>query len=555
MPTITFDQIGNTQPTYTEKGFTFRPAGDTFDIGGRFQTIFVDANTSQPSTSLVRMTADNGELFSVASLSINQLFSQGGGTTVTFVGQKFDGSSISQTFKTDTDGNTAETVNLSGFTSLTLFQFNYGDDIAGSTIDNIVIATPAFTVSNANAAEGNTGTNPLAFTITRSGPSDVATTLYARPISGTATAGEDFVGAVVPVSFAAGQTSATVAIGIIGDTTVEQTESFTLNLYGDSALTMLRSSATGTIVNDDTPANQVNGTQGNDLIYATGNGPSTLIGFDGNDTYVIRNPNDAIREFEGGGNDIVYSSISYTLNPDAVVESLSTQTNAGTESINLIGNSYAQFMVGNFGNNVINGNGGADTLVGLKGDDIYSVADATAIVREARGEGNDTVFAQVSYTLSAGAEVETLSTASQRDTGALNLTGNEYAQQVVGNFGANVLDGGAGADTLIGLAGADTFRFSTALGNGNVDTIADFESGVDRIALSSSVFTGMGTGTLTASGFVIGTAATTADQHIIYNQTTGQLFFDADGSGAGAAVLFATVVPGTVLTANMIAVV
>lgn len=43
-------------------------------------------------------------------------------------------------------------------------------------------------------------------------------------------------------------------------------------------------------------------------------------------------------------------------------------------------------------------------------------------------------------------------------------------------------------------------------------------------------------------------AATTADQRLVYNQSTGQLFFDADGNGAGAAVLFALVVPGTALT-------
>jgi hypothetical protein len=35
---------------------------------------------------------------------------------------------------------------------------------------------------------------------------------------------------------------------------------------------------------------------------------------------------------------------------------------------------------------------------------------------------------------------------------------------------------------------------------------------------------------------------------IVYNSATGQIFFDADGSGAGAQVLFATVNAGTVLS-------
>ena len=64
------------------------------------------------------------------------------------------------------------------------------------------------------------------------------------------------------------------------------------------------------------------------------------------------------------------------------------------------------------------------------------------------------------------------------------------------------------------------------------------------------MFAGLGLGALAAGAFVVGTAAADGDDRIIYNQATGALLFDADGSGVGAAVQFATLQGTPVITAS-----
>jgi Ca2+-binding RTX toxin-like protein len=102
---------------------------------------------------------------------------------------------------------------------------------------------------------------------------------------------------------------------------------------------------------------------------------------------------------------------------------------------------------------------------------------------------------------------------------------------------------------LIGYVGADTFAFTTLLGNGNVDTLFDFTAGTDKIGLSAGIFAAVGS-TLDAAEFVVEAAALSTDQRIVYDAGTGQLFYDADGSGKGAAILFAQGALGSTLSAS-----
>ena len=140
------------------------------------------------------------------------------------------------------------------------------------------------------------------------------------------------------------------------------------------------------------------------------------------------------------------------------------------------------------------------------------------------------------------------------------LAGNDTINGAAGNdainggAGNDDLNGGTGVDALTGGTGADTFRFD-ANGPANSDQITDFNIAEgDRIALAASVFTDIGNAGagLTAAQFLAGpgvVSATSRAQRILFNTTTGALFWDVDGSrNNNAPIQFATVNPVAALT-------
>jgi Ca2+-binding RTX toxin-like protein len=169
-------------------------------------------------------------------------------------------------------------------------------------------------------------------------------------------------------------------------------------------------------------------------------------------------------------------------------------------------------------------------------------------VIEAANGGTDIVYTSANYGLSAN--VENLAAANQADLTTLTLVGNALSNGIAGSNGNNVLFGGAGADTLTGLGGADKFHFNDATsGAVNADYISDFSAAQgDKISLDAGAFIGFGS-TIDGAEFQMGTVATGNQATILYDQSTGRLFYDSDGAGAGAAVIFATVNPGTAITA------
>ncbi|MET3431463.1 hypothetical protein ABIC71_000941 [Herbaspirillum seropedicae] len=89
-------------------------------------------------------------------------------------------------------------------------------------------------------------------------------------------------------------------------------------------------------------------------------------------------------------------------------------------SLNGIGNALDNRLTGNDQNNILDGMGGADTLIGGKGDDSYYVNNAGDKVVEQAGEGVDTLYATVGTTLSANVENLVLLDASKPQSAVVN---------------------------------------------------------------------------------------------------------------------------------------
>jgi Ca2+-binding RTX toxin-like protein len=306
----------------------------------------------------------------------------------------------------------------------------------------------------------------------------------------------------------------------------------------------------------------LDGGNGDDRLVG-GPGADTMIGGSGGDRYYVDELGDiVIEEYADGAGDTVQSLISYTLptNVEHLVLGFGAINGTGNELRNLIqgtgednvieGLADTDVLFGYHGNDTLNGGSGWDHMIGGAGSDTYYVDNAADELVESGGQGSDTAYTSVSWTITAGADVELLATTNDFGTAAINLTGNASGNEVRGNTGNNTLNGGEGHDYLTGLGGQDSFLFDTALdAASNVDRITDFNVAEDTILLDQTIFSSsLGLGNISAGEFVIGTAAQDANDRIIYNGNTGALFYDNDGVGGNAAIQFATLSTGLALT-------
>lgn len=275
-------------------------------------------------------------------------------------------------------------------------------------------------------------------------------------------------------------------------------------------------------------------------------GVDTLKGAGGNDVLDGGAGGDLL---DGGSGTDTASYAGATIGVTASLVTPSTNTNdaLGDTYIsieNLIGSDHDDRLNGNSSANVLDGGKGADKLSGGSGNDTYVLGAESDSVTDS--SGIDTITSTITRSLAGYTTIEKLTLLG---SAAINGTGNGLANTITGSTGKNTLSGGTGNDTLNGGLGIDklfggadddTFVFNTKLGSTNIDVIDDFVVADDRIVLDDDIFTKVGSvGDLTASAFYIGAKAHDTNDRIIYDQLTGKLWYDADGSNSGTAVQFA----------------
>jgi probable HAF family extracellular repeat protein len=150
----------------------------------------------------------------------------------------------------------------SGITLLEAYGINNAGQIVGrgstATSSNraflltpVGVDKPSISIGDVTVVEGNTGTKPATFTLSLSAASTEPVTVAFATANGTATADSDYLNASGTVTFAPGETTKTIPIGVKGDKKRETSESFFIDLTAADNALILDGQALGTILNDD----------------------------------------------------------------------------------------------------------------------------------------------------------------------------------------------------------------------------------------------------------------------------------------------------------------
>jgi len=504
-------------------------ASDTFS-GIEHLTGSANSDSLSGDGSANRLSGGQGNDF-LNGAARNDTLDGGAGNDLLWGGTGADrliGGDGSDSYYVDDAGDSVSETNANSATGGTDQVLSYlGAYTLGAHIENgrILATGAANLIGNAldNLLEAGTGNNLL----DGAGGNDTVSYLYGASS-----------GVSVSLAIAGAQ-----ATGGSGSDTLAAIENLTGSnhddtLTGDANANRLNGGQGNDFFDGGAGNDTLNGGAGNDRLWG-GTGADSLIGGDGSDSYYVDNAGDSVTESNAnpttGGIDLVYSSLAaYTLGTH-----IENGRILATGAANLAGNALDNLLYAGAGNNLLDGAGGNDTLSYLYGASSgVSVSLAVAGAQATGGSGSDTLIL-----------IEHLVGSTHADT----LTGDGLANRIEGGNGNDTLAGAAGNDTLLGGVGndslvgglgADTFRFDT-LPNAatNRDTIGDFNVLDDTIELENLIFTSLPNGPLAAGSFRSGagfSSAADADDYLIYDTSSGALYYDAGGNAGAGPVQIAT---------------
>ncbi len=232
------------------------------------------------------------------------------------------------------------------------------------------------------------------------------------------------------------------------------------NLYFSNLLT----GEIGRWVYEPEEAEAIRGTSGNDILEGTIES-ELILGFAGNDLIIGNGGADTL----DGGADV--DTVTYLFSASGVNVDLATGTSSGGDAENnslidierILGSNFADNLIGDAQDNLIEGNKGADTLEGGAGIDVLSYRSSKSGVSV--NLGTETA---------AGGDAE-----GDIFSGFERLFGSDFADNLIGDAQDNLIEGNDGADTLEGGAGKDILAYNTAKSGVNVNLITGNGTGGD----------------------------------------------------------------------------
>jgi hypothetical protein len=279
-----------------------RVCGDTTREANEQFQLQLSGSTGNPASATVTISNDDGIDFSIDDVTASE-GTGGGTTTFTFTVTKNGGGAGSVNYSTGGGTATAGSgnCNVTGqdYRSITSTALNFATGDTAKTIDvtvckdatyetnetfNVTLSSPSasapntgnasltddtgvgtitnddsapsLSIGDVTANEGNSGSTPFTFTVTRTGATEVAFSVDYATSNGTASGGScpgsDYASiSTTTLNFAATDASKTITVDVCGDTTPESNETFNVTLSNPVNASITTGTGVGTITNDD----------------------------------------------------------------------------------------------------------------------------------------------------------------------------------------------------------------------------------------------------------------------------------------------------------------